>query len=398
MGAWVFLTGGTASRWTSDARCARVTRHPTTSPRAFTLNPSPVPPPAAGPWRLLRALLFRLEAERAHQLGVLWGSSGLGVWLARRAGPRRAVDVARAPALATRVMGLDFPNPLGIAAGLDKDAQAVAFWQALGFGFVEVGTVTALRQPGNPRPRVFRLPPDGALVNRMGFPNAGADVVATRIERLRQRDLLQVPLGINIGKSKVVPAAQAAADYRRSFERLGELADFVVVNISSPNTPGLRDLQSADQVQAILAAIQGANQALDAPRPLLVKLAPDLADAEAITCARAAMAAGCAGLVVSNTSVDFSGLAADTAGLSGGLSGRPLFARSTALLKLLRAELGAGPVLVGVGGVMDAASAVAKLAAGADLIQLYTGLVYGGPRLPRALLRGLLAARGAGAA
>jgi dihydroorotate dehydrogenase len=363
--------------------------HPSTSPRASVLNPSLAPSPAVGPWRLLRPLLFRLDAERAHQLAVLLGSSGLAVWLARFAHARPAADVARAPELATRVMGLSFPNPLGIAAGLDKDAQAVTFWQALGFGFVEVGTVTALRQPGNPRPRVFRLPQDGALINSMGFPNAGADVVATRIERLRQRDLLQVPLGINIGKSKVVPATEAAADYRRSFERLGELADFVVVNVSSPNTPGLRALQTADQVQAIVGAIQGPNQALSAPRPLLLKLAPDLADADALACARAAMAAGCAGLVVSNTTVDFSAASTDTAGLAGGLSGRPLFARSTALLRLLREALGPGAVLIGVGGVMDAASAAAKLTAGADLIQLYTGLVYGGPGLPRALLGGL---------
>jgi dihydroorotate dehydrogenase len=335
-------------------------------------------------------LLFRLDAERAHQLGVLFASQRAAAWLARLG---RSADVARAPALARRVMGLDFPNPLGIAAGVDKDAQAVTFWPALGFGFVEVGTVTALRQPGNPRPRVFRLPQDGALVNSMGFPNAGADVVATRIERLRQEDALRVPLGINIGKSRVVPAAEAATDYRRSFERLGELADFVVVNISSPNTPGLRDLQTSEQVRAIVEAVQAPNQALTAPRPLLLKLAPDLTDADAISCARAALAAGCAGLVVSNTSVDFSGVTGDTRGMSGGLSGRPLFARSTALLRLLREELGPTAVLIGVGGVMDAPSAAAKLAAGADLIQLYTGLVYGGPGMPRALLSGLLAAQ-----
>jgi dihydroorotate dehydrogenase len=290
-------------------------------------------------------------------------------------------------------MGLDFPNVLGIAAGVDKDAQAVAFWQALGFGFVEVGTVTALRQPGNPRPRIWRLPQDGALVNNMGFPNAGADVVATRIERLRQQDALRVPLGINIGKSKAVPIADAVADYRRSFERLGELADFVVVNVSSPNTPGLRDLQTGAQVRAIVDGIQTPNQALSAPRPLLVKLAPDLADADAVECARAALAAGCAGLVVTNTTVDFSSVSLDTRGVTGGLSGRPLFARSTALLRRLRRELGPAVVLIGVGGVMDAATATAKLDAGADLIQVYTGFIYGGPGLPRTLLRGLPAAR-----
>jgi dihydroorotate dehydrogenase len=344
---------------------------------------------------VLRPLLFRLDAERAHQLGLLlarlWPTS-LASRLGRGVGE---ADITCPPELATRVMGLDFPNPLGVAAGVDKDAQAATFWQALGFGFVEVGTVTALRQPGNPRPRVFRLPRDGALINRMGFPNDGADVVATRIERLRQHDALRVPLGINIGKSKAAAAADAAADYRRSFERLGELADFVVVNISSPNTPGLRDLQTVDQVQAIVDAVQQPNQQLEQPRPLLVKLAPDLADADALACAQAALTAGCAGLVVSNTSVDFSAVSADTQQMSGGLSGAPLFARSTALLGHLRAELGPAPVLIGVGGIMDAASAAAKLAAGADLLQLYTGLVYGGPGLPRALLRELPAARAA---
>jgi dihydroorotate dehydrogenase len=342
--------------------------------------------------------LFRLDAERAHQLGIFLASGWSASLLARLGGSRSVLDLAHAPDLATRVMGLDFANPLGVAAGLDKDAQAVTFWQALGFGFVEVGTVTALRQPGNPRPRVFRLPRDAALINRMGFPNAGADVVATRIERMRQQDALQVPLGINIGKSKVVPAAEAAADYRRSFERLGELSDFVVVNVSSPNTPGLRDLQSAEQVQAIVDAIQAPNQALRAPRPLLVKLAPDLTEAAAVAAGRAAIAAGCAGLVVSNTTVDFSGVAGVTPAMSGGLSGRPLFRRSTELLRALREALGQEAVLIGVGGVMDAATAGAKLAAGADLLQLYTGLVYGGPGLPRRVLKGLRERRAAAAA
>ncbi|WP_322789119.1 quinone-dependent dihydroorotate dehydrogenase [Thiohalocapsa halophila] len=360
---------------------------------ARALNPTSAPSPAVGLWRLLRPLLFRLEAERAHQLGLLLARLTPPALVARLGTKGEGPDIARAPALTSRVMGLELPNPLGVAAGVDKDAEAVAFWQALGFGFVEVGTVTALRQPGNPRPRVFRLPRDGALINRMGFPNDGADVVATRIERLRQQDVLRVPLGINIGKSKATPAEDAAADYRRSFERLGELADFVVVNVSSPNTPGLRDLQTVEQLRAIVEAVQTPNQALTRPRPLLVKLAPDLADADALACAEAAVEGGCAGLVISNTTVDFTAATTATEGMSGGLSGAPLFARSTALLRRLRESLGSGPVLIGVGGIMDAASANAKLAAGADLIQMYTGLVYGGPGLPRALLRALAAAR-----
>ena len=343
--------------------------------------------PAAGVWRLLRPLAFRLDPELAH---------GLAIGLARRwsaLGSRRAAanDVARDPGLRVRAMGLDFPNPIGLAAGLDKDAEAVPVWQALGFGFVEVGTVTARPQPGNPRPRIFRLPADGALINRMGFPNDGADIVGARLERLRQRGALRVPLGINLGKSKTAAADQAADDYRRSFDRLGDLADYVVVNISSPNTPGLRDLQTVEQVKAIVDAIQQPNQRLRQPRPLLLKLAPDLADADAIACGRAALEAGCAGLVLTNTTVRFEGLASSTEGMSGGLSGRPLFARSSELLRLMRAELGPQPVLVGVGGIMAAEDAKAKLAAGADLIQIYTGLIYGGPGFVRQLLRQLRA-------
>jgi dihydroorotate dehydrogenase len=286
-------------------------------------------------------------------------------------------------------MGLDFPNLVGLAAGLDKDAVAVPAWQRFGFGFVEVGTVTALPQPGNPRPRLFRLPADEAIVNRMGFNNAGAVAMQVRLERLRVRGVLQVPLGVNLGKSKVTPPERAADDYRESFERLGAFADYVVVNISSPNTPGLRDLQTVEEVRRIVAAIQGPNQHLSHPRPLLLKLAPDLAEQDAVDCARAALDAGCAGLILTNTTIRFEGLASPTAGLSGGLSGRPLLARSTELLRTVREALGPGPVLIGVGGIMDPEGARAKLAAGADLIQVYTGFIYGGPGWVRQLLREL---------
>jgi dihydroorotate dehydrogenase len=286
-------------------------------------------------------------------------------------------------------MGLDFPNPLGLAAGLDKEARAVPAWQALGFGFVEVGTVTALPQPGNPRPRLFRLPADQAIINRMGFNNGGAEAMAVALQRLRARGCLEVPLGVNLGKSKVTPVEQAAEDYRISFEHLGELADYVVVNISSPNTPGLRDLQRIEEIQRIVAAIQGPNQRLPQPRPLLVKLAPDLSDEDAIGCARTAMDAGCAGLVLTNTTIRFEGLASPTEGRSGGLSGRPLFGRSTELLRRVRDAIGSEPVLIGVGGIMRPEDARAKLAAGADLIQIYSGLIYGGPGFPRRILRGL---------
>ncbi|WP_296696846.1 quinone-dependent dihydroorotate dehydrogenase [Thiocapsa sp. UBA6158] len=336
-------------------------------------------------WRFARPLLFRLDAERAHEstLGLLGLCSR---WFSGRLG---AGDLARAPGRAVDAMGLRFPNPIGLAAGLDKDAVAVPAWQALGFGFIEVGTITASAQPGNPKPRLFRLPADEALINRMGFNNAGADAAAIRLERLRARDILQVPLGVNLGKSKVTPAEDAADDYRRSFERVGHLADYVVVNISSPNTPGLRDLQRVEEVARIIEAIQGPNQRLVRPRPLLVKLAPDLADEDAIDCARAALDAGCAGLILTNTSIRFEGLRSSTEGMSGGLSGRPILHRSTALLGLVRQAVGPDPVLVGVGGVMDPAGAAAKLAAGANLVQIYSGLIYRGPGFVRELLRGM---------
>lgn len=340
---------------------------------------------APGWWGLIRPLLFRLDPELAHDLTL----GLLARWSARFCGRLTVADEARAPHLGRRLLGLDFPNPLGLAAGLDKDGRAVTAWQALGFGFVEVGTVTPRAQPGNPRPRLFRLPADAAIVNRMGFNNGGAEAMAVRLQRLRGRGCLEVPLGVNLGKSKDTPAEQAAQDYRAGFEVLGELADYVVVNISSPNTPGLRDLQRVQEVQRIVEAIQGPNQRLASPRPVLLKLAPDLADDDAIACARAALDAGCAGLVLTNTTIRFEGLSSPSQGLSGGLSGRPLFGRSTELLRRVREALGGGPVLVGVGGVMSSEDARAKLAAGADLIQVYSGLIYGGPGLPRRLLRGL---------
>ncbi|MGB5733263.1 MAG: quinone-dependent dihydroorotate dehydrogenase [Thiohalocapsa sp.] len=340
---------------------------------------------ASGSWRLIRPLLFRLGAERAHGLGMALARR----WSAVASGGVGGRDIARDLVLRRSAMGLDFANPVGLAAGLDKDAEAVPAWQAMGFGFVEVGTVTALPQPGNPRPRLFRLPADAALINRMGFNNAGAEAMTVRLTRLRERGVLEIPLGVNIGKSKVTPADAAAADYRRSFELLGELADYVVVNISSPNTPGLRDLQTVEQVGAIVDAIQSRNQQLFSPRPLLVKLAPDLTDADAIACARAALDAGCAGLVLTNTSIRFDGLTGNTDGMSGGLSGRPVFQRSTELLRRVRQAVGPNPVLIGVGGIMDPEGALAKFAAGADLVQVYTGLIYGGPGFVRQLLRSL---------
>ena len=339
--------------------------------------------PTTGSWRLLRPLLFRLDPELAHRLTLTLAGSWSRA-LDRLGVPSRTNTAGQA--CVRRLMGIDFPNPVGLAAGLDKDATAVQAWQRMGFGFVEVGTVTAHPQPGNPRPRLFRFPHQGALVNRMGFNNLGAEHMACRLRALREGGCLRVPLGVNIGKSKRATPAEAAADYRQSFSVLGDWADYVAVNISSPNTPGLRNLQSIDDVRRIISAVQTVNQGLAAPRPLLVKLAPDLADEDAIDCARTALDEGCAGLILTNTTIDFSALPEPPAELSGGLSGRPLFARSTELLARLRAELGEQAVLIGVGGIFSPQDAVAKLNAGADLIQLYTGLIYHGPALVRRIL------------
>ncbi len=333
-------------------------------------------------WRGLRGALFGLDAERAHRLGM----EALRAYSRICRVDLSAEDAARHPALRRRAFGIDFPNPLGLAAGFDKDAEAVAAWQNLGFGFVEVGTVTARPQPGNPRPRLFRLPADEAILNRLGFNNLGAAAASARIASERFRGRVRVPLGVNIGKSKVVENDRAAADYIESFSAVADVADYVTVNVSSPNTPGLRDLQSEEHLARLLDALVEANAKRSAPRPLLLKLAPDLDDPGALACAETAVERGLAGLIISNTTISRVGLRGRVPEGPGGISGRPLFERSTALLRLIHERHGGRIALVGVGGIMDAANAIEKLRAGADLIQVYTGLVYGGPGFPRRVL------------
>ncbi|MBB1075090.1 quinone-dependent dihydroorotate dehydrogenase [Rhodoferax sp. 4810] len=334
---------------------------------------------------LLRPLLFQLPPEVAHQLVLTLGAQWAQIF--NRALPEN--DPTRAPQFNQQLMGLTFPNPIGLAAGLDKDAEALLLWQRLGFGFIEVGTVTAQAQDGNPRPRLWRLPREQALINRMGFNNAGAAALAKRLTNQHTAAPLQVPLGVNIGKTKAVALEHAAADYRASVTQLAHLADYLVVNLSSPNTPGLRNLQTAEDIALLLNELQAVNLQLPAPRPLLVKLAPDLPSAAAITCAQAALDHGAAGLILTNTTNDFSHLTSATLGMSGGLSGRPLWSRSTDLLANVRAAVGKSPVLIGVGGIFTPADVAAKLAAGANLVQIYTGLIYQGPGLVRHLLRQL---------
>jgi len=307
-------------------------------------------------------------------------------------GPRWARRlVARAcaprdPALAVRALGLDLASPLGLAAGFDKDAAHVDALSALGFGFVEIGTVTAQPQDGNPRPRMFRLPADRALVNRMGFNNAGAQAAAARLARARDPGVI---VGVNIGRTKV--ADDAAADYRASAAALAPHADYLVVNVSSPNTPGLRDLQAVEQLEPLIAAVRGGMG--ERRVPLLVKIAPDLADADVDAVADLALRTGLDGLIATNTTISRDGLRTPPATVAaigaGGLSGAPIGRRSLAVLRRLRERVGPDLAIISVGGVQDAGDAWARLAAGATLVQVYTAFVYGGPLWPRRVQRDL---------
>lgn len=320
---------------------------------------------------LARPLLFQLPAETAHEVSL--GLLGLA---ARVCG--RYVSVVEAGP--TEVCGVRFPNRVGLAAGMDKNGIALAAWPLLGFGFVEIGTVTARAQPGNPKPRVFRYPEQRALINRLGFNNHGAAVMARQLERWRStRCWPRVPVGINLGKTKTTPLEDAPADYAESFRQLQDFGDYFVVNVSSPNTPGLRDLQAVSHLREILRALARENTQ---GKPVWVKIAPDLPDVELDDLVAAAEEAGAAGWIATNTTLDHSSVEAGR-DEQGGLSGAPLRARATEVVGKLK-RLARGPV-IGVGGVDSAESAREKIQAGAKLVQLYTGLVYGGPALPRQL-------------
>jgi dihydroorotate dehydrogenase len=339
-------------------------------------------------YRLLYWLVLRwLPAEGTHRvsfalLRALVAVPGVAALLRRLLAPRD-------PALAVRALGRDLPGPLGLAAGFDKDAKGVRALAALGFGFVEIGTVTAEAQPGNPRPRLFRLPRDRALINRMGFNNDGA-VAASH--RLAHRGAGTV--GVNIGKTKRVAEADAIADFTASAERLAPLADYLVVNVSSPNTPGLRDLQAVDKLRPLLAAVRAACDLASPLRrvPLLVKIAPDLADADIDAVADLALELALDGIIATNTTIARAGLVTDPAPFgAGGLSGPPVAARALEVLRRLRARVGGRVVLIAVGGISTADDAWQRIRAGATLVQAYTGFVYGGPAWPRAVHRGLAA-------
>lgn len=290
--------------------------------------------------------------------------------------------------LRTSALGLTFESPFGVAAGFDKDVTAARGLWALGFGHVEVGTVTAIPQAGNPRPRLFRLIPDRAVINRMGFNNHGAQAAARRLEKLRRRRRRPV-LGVNIGKSRVVDVSDATADYERSAVLLAPLADYLVVNVSSPNTPGLRGLQAAETLRPLLEAVRAAA----GDTPLLVKIAPDLTDEEVEAIAVLAVDAGLAGLIATNTTISREGLTSDAATIAaagnGGLSGAPLAPRSLEVLRRVRAVVPSDFCVISVGGVETATDVRERLDAGATLVQGYTGFLYRGPFWGRQINRGL---------
>lgn len=335
---------------------------------------------------LVRPLLYALPAEPAHHLA--FGSlRALAAVPGLEALMRRAL-LPRDEALVTECLGLRFPTPVGLAAGFDKDARGYDALGALGFGFVEVGTVTGRGQPGNPRPRLFRLPRDRALVNRMGFNNEGADVAARRLSGGRRS-----VVGVNIGKTKAVSEAEAADDYAYGAERLAPLADYLVVNVSSPNTPGLRDLQAVDKLRPLLERVDRVARPGGRGPALLVKIAPDLADADVDAVADLALELGLDGIIATNTTVARAGLHSSEADVSrcgaGGLSGAPLRDRSLEVLRRLRGRVGDRQTLVSVGGVETAQDAWARIRAGATLVQIYTAFVYEGPLLPRRMAVGL---------
>ncbi|MEV8519614.1 quinone-dependent dihydroorotate dehydrogenase [Dyella marensis] len=326
-------------------------------------------------YSLIRPLLFALDAETAHRFTLY------GLDVAHRSNFLHVV--AKPPAeLPVSVFGIDFPNPVGLAAGLDKNADHLDALGALGFGFVEVGTTTPRPQPGNDKPRMFRLPRHEAVINRLGFNNAGVDALVRNVQSSSYRGVL----GINIGKNKDTPNDKAVEDYLFCLERVYAHASYITVNISSPNTQGLRDLQEEATLRRFIDTLREAQERLGSQagkrKPMLLKIAPDLAEAELDGIAEVLLATGIDGLICTNTTIERGAVESDPHGReTGGLSGRPLYARSTEVLRGMRRRLGERVPIVGVGGILEGDDAAGKIAAGASLVQLYSGMVYRGPAL-----------------
>jgi dihydroorotate dehydrogenase len=329
--------------------------------------------------RIVRPLLFALPPEWVHHASL--------AALTRTPLAPLIEPFARRefPGLEKKVFGLTFPNPIGLAAGFDKNAEGVTVWPRLGFGFMELGTVTPRPQPGTPRPRVFRLPAEQGLINRLGFPNIGAEEVARRLEKIKASGRWpRVPVGLNLGKNKETLLAEAGRDYVACFRRTRDLADYFVVNVSSPNTPGLRDLQQGQFLDSILGPLREEDPG--AKLPLLIKIAPDLTEVQIADVVNAAEKFRLAGIVATNTTIEKRGLSVQE---EGGVSGRPLAARSTEIIRTVHRLTGGRVPIIGAGGIFNAADAREKLEAGASLLQIYTGFVYEGPLVARKICEGL---------
>jgi dihydroorotate dehydrogenase len=342
----------------------------------------------------VRPLLFSLDPEAAHHLAIA---------TCRRISESSILQaIAKSTfyysdsRLSQTLWNLKFENPVGLAAGFDKNAEAIGAWSHLGFGFAEVGTITAHAQSGNPQPRLFRLPSDRAVLNRMGFNNRGAAATAVDLKNYLQAHKLSIPLGINLGKSKITEIAEAKLDYAESLRSLYEFGDYFVVNVSSPNTPNLRDLQATDQLCGILAELNPINTQ---NKPILVKIAPDLNDADIVEVVKASQAYGVAGIIATNTTISRQNLTTTHLSMTGkpvteeagGISGQPVRDRSLEVINLLWQTTQGNLPIIGVGGVFTAEDAWQKITAGAAIVQVYTGLIYEGPMIVKQILQGLVA-------
>jgi dihydroorotate dehydrogenase len=335
-------------------------------------------------YRLIKPLLFKFDPEKVHYF-VTRNLKRFNKFPGGAALSRAIWDVSDSR-LEKEVFGLKFKNPVGLAAGFDKNGELMNELANMGFGFIEVGTVTPLPQPGNPKPRMFRLPADSALINRMGFNNLGVDVVAERIAAYRKNASPKqkgVMIGGNIGKNKVTPNDDAVSDYIKCFDRLFDVVDYFVVNVSSPNTPGLRALQEKEPLMQLLNTLQQRNSKKGISRPILLKIAPDLANEQLDDIVEITMQTGIAGVIATNTTISRDGLVSDERLKSemGGLSGKPLTERSTEVIRYIHKKSNGAFPIIGVGGIHSADDAIEKLQAGAALVQLYTGFIYEGPGL-----------------
>jgi dihydroorotate dehydrogenase len=329
--------------------------------------------------RFLKPILFAMDPELVHETAIATLET-----LSRFPWLLNVVPRFRDQKLSRELFGLHFPNPIGLAAGFDKNGRAIPAWEALGFGFIEIGTITAQGQVGNPRPRIFRIPEMEALINRLGFNNEGVEKIAVRLKELQlSSNWPKIPVGINIGKSKVVPIEEAASDYLRSFQRLQGLGDYFVLNVSSPNTPGLRRLQEKAAIGELFNAIQQQNQG----KPLLVKIAPDLTHEQLDHILALAMEYQLSGIIATNTTTDQQAIPEERR-QEGGLSGKPLRSRSLEILRRIKKH--SSLPVISVGGIMNADDAKERFDAGAELVQIYTGFVYRGPRLVREIARSMV--------